>query len=66
MDLIGKCMQCERGLRIGDTTWTLNVHHEKSMKGLLPDGSHGVRIQVIDSWVILCLCENCMKKHLGR
>lgn len=27
MDLIGKCMQCERGLRLGDTTWTLNVHH---------------------------------------
>lgn len=63
MNLIGKCMHCNCGLRIGDTTWTLNVHHEKTEEGSRPDGSQGVCIEVLDSWEILCICEDCMKRH---
>ncbi|QDT50488.1 hypothetical protein Pan258_45660 [Symmachiella dynata] len=63
MDVIGTCMQCRCRLHSGDTAWTLNVHHERAKVDPRPDGSQGVHIEVLDSWEILCICEDCMHRH---
>ena len=66
MSVIGTCMHCKRGIHIGETAWTVNVHREKADERSQPDGSRRVCIQVMDAWEILCMCEDCMKKHTAE
>ncbi len=66
MSVIETCMNCSNGIRNGDTAWSLNVHHERAEEGLRPDGSQGVCIEVLEAWVVLYLCEDCMKKHAAE
>ena len=66
MCFTGTCMHCKRGINLGETAWTVNVHHEKAEERSQPDGSQRICIQVIDAWEILCVCEECMKKHTAE
>ena len=66
MSVIETCMHCRHGIHNGDTAWSLNVHHERAEEDLRPDGSHGVCIEVLKAWVILYLCEDCMKRYAAE
>ena len=66
MSVIGTCMHCRHGIHSGDTAWSLTVHHERAEEKLRADGSQGVCIEVLAAWMVLYLCEDCMKRHAAE
>lgn len=66
MSVIETCMHCSNGIRNGDIAWSLNLHREKPEECLRPDGSQGVCIEVLEAWVVLYLCEACVRRYAAE